>query len=141
MRYLSKNRRRANFHCIEMELRYYQTLKKQIEDFRSDIIEGTQHSDVSVHTGPGNTVLSKVMRLTASPMMLETERRVQAIEWALDQTKTADPERVKLVELKYFDNKLRDEGIADRLHISRTTFYRWRRDFVALVAERLGWEV
>ncbi len=136
-----RRRRRANFKLIEAELRYYSKLKKELADAREDIIEGTSYPDVPTHTGPGNTVLSKVLRLTTSASLLETQKRIEAVEYALCVTKRHDGARMRLVEMKYFDNKLTDAGIMQELCVGRDTFYRWRRDFVQLVAERLGWEV
>ena len=136
-----RRRRQANFKTIEAELRYYSKLKRELAEAREDIIESTAYADVPAHTGPGNTVLAKVLRLRTSAALLETERRIEAIEYALAITKKHDGARIRLVEMKYFDNKLTDAGIMQQLCIGRDTFYRWRRDFVKLVAERLGWEV
>ena len=139
---ITRERKRANFKAIEMELRYYPQLKQQLEDARADIIEATPFSDVSVETELGNSVLSKVIQLQSSAALQETSRRVRAIEYALEETANrCDTSRVRLIELKYFDNKLTNEGIMQELKIGSNSFYRWRREFVRLVAERLGWVV
>ena len=138
---VSQRRRRANFKSIEEELRYYHQLQQDLAQYKADIIDATDYAEVPAHTGPGNTVLAKVLRLRSSAAILETERRICAIEYAIQTTRQHDPDRLRLIELKYFDHRLTDEGIMEQLHVSRDTFYRWRRDFVRLVAERLGWEV
>jgi len=138
---VERKRKRANFQMIEWELRYYQKLRAQLADGREEIVHATVTPDVPVQTGTGDMVLSKVLRLTSTAKLQEAERRIEAIEYALAMTRRQDPARVELVKKKYFENKLTDEGIMEALHISRDTFYRWRRDFVSLVAERLGLEV
>lgn len=138
---VSQARKRANFKAIEAELRYYNKLRQELRAAKDDIIESTPQQEVAAFTGPGNPVLSKVLRLSTSAAILETERRLEAIEYALAMTKRLDNCRARLVQLKYFDNKLTDIGIMEELCISYRTFHRWRRDFVTLVAERLGWEV
>ena len=139
---IARQRRRANFKAIEMELRFYNQLKQQLAVAREDIIESTSFADVPAHTGPGNTVLSKVLQLSSCAALIETERRIKAIDAALEETANrGEPNRIRLIQMKYFDNKLRDEGIIDELHISKRTLHRWKRDFVLLVAERLGWLV
>lgn len=138
---ISRQRRRANFKAIEMELRYYHQLKQQLAEAREDIIESTARAEVPADTGPGNTVLSKVLQLVSSNTMRETERRLKAIEAAIEHTRRLDDCRLQLIEMKYFDNKLTNEGIMQELGVGSNTFYRWRRDFVKLVAECLGWDV
>lgn len=136
-----KQRRKAAFKLIESELRFYHQLKQKLEEEREHIIESTPFSDVPIHTGPGNPVLSKVLRLYSSAAIVETERRVRAIEHALTVTEQRDPRRIRFVELKYFENRLTDTGIMMELGISKSAFYRWRSDLVRLIAEQLGWEV
>lgn len=100
---ISRQRRRANFKAIEMELRYYHQLKQQLAEAREDIIESTACAEVPADTGPGNTVLSKVLQLVSSNTMRETERRLKAIEAAMEHTRRLDDCRLQLIEMKYFD--------------------------------------
>lgn len=133
--------KRANFRLIEKELYCYEARKRDFEQMRADIIEATYTPEVAVQTGPGDTTLSKVIKLQ-SGVLLETARRLAAIEYAIDLIKQS-PEAAKweLVRLKYFDRRYTDEGIMRELHISRDTFYRWRREFIEIIADRLGWEI
>jgi len=75
----------------------------------------------------------------------EMSRRVEAIDYMLSLLRSSqDPEapaKLRLVEEKYFKRRLTDEGIWNELHISMKTFYRWRREVIEIIAERLGWVV
>lgn len=138
---ITKQRRKATFKLIETELRFYHQMKQKLAEEREHIIESTPTSDVPTKTGPGNPVLSKVLQLYSSAAIVETERRVRAIEHALSVTEQCDPIRIQFVELKYFENRLTDTGIMMELGIGKSTFYRWRSDLVRLIAEQLGWDV
>jgi RinA family phage transcriptional activator len=52
-----------------------------------------------------------------------------------------EPGRYDLIRLAYWDRRFTVKGICDQLSISERTYYRWRREALQLVAERLGWEV
>lgn len=75
----------------------------------------------------------------------EMARRVEAIEYMLSLLRSSQdpdaPAKLRLVEEKYFKRRLTDEGIWNELHISMKTFYRWRREVIEIIAERLGWVV
>ena len=47
-------------------------------------------------------------------------------------------EKYKLVELKYWDCRLSNRGIAEALHVSDATYYRWRNEIVKAVVVELG---
>lgn len=133
--------RRANFRLIEKELYNYEARKRDYERMRSNIIESTYRPEVSVQSGLGDTTALKVVRLQ-SGVMLETARRLAAIEYAIGVIRnTKEPAVWDLVRMKYFEQRLTDEQIMRILHISRDTFYRWRREFIRLIADRLGWEI
>jgi RinA family phage transcriptional activator len=133
--------RRANFRLIERELYHFLATKADYEHARGDILRGTVAPHEPVQTGPSDTTANKASQLM-SRAMLETERRINAIEWAMERIKsTQEAARWRLVKLKYFEGRLTNEGIMQELSIARATFYRWRDDFIRLIADRLGWEV
>lgn len=45
-----------------------------------------------------------------------------------------------MIQLKYIEQRLTDQGIQEELGISEGTYRRWRNEFIGLIAERLGWE-
>jgi RinA family phage transcriptional activator len=133
--------KRANFKLIEKELYHYLARKAELEHERNNILNGTAFPEVCIQSGPGNSTQSKAMQLQ-SGVLMETARRLAAIEYGIQRLRTSpEPMRWELVKKKYFENRLTHEGIMAELCIGHDTFYRWRREFVELVAERLGWEV
>lgn len=135
-------RKKATFELIEREVESYHELKMWLDEEKMAIIESSPSSEVAVQSGPSNPTASKTIKLRSSKTILEIERRVDAIEYALGVVKrSGEANWMRLIQLKYWDNRLTNAGITAELHISRATFHRWRRKFVELVAEYLGWEV
>ena len=133
--------KRANYRLIEEEIRCYQETKKMLEELRDDVIEGTNKVD-----GPraewqvGDPTGSKAIKLTAIALS-EAGKRVAAIERSFEQIKRGDPRRSQSLEMKYFGGYYTDRGIARELGIAESTVRRWRKEFVGLIAEKLGWIV
>lgn len=72
-------------------------------------------------------------------VLQETARRLDAVEYMLRRLEQdSEPAKKRLVELRYFEGRLTDEAIRQELGISESTFRRWRREAVEIVAERLG---
>jgi RinA family phage transcriptional activator len=136
-----KDLKRANFRLIEKELYHYKLRKKELLIMKADIIDGGGQPEVPVYSGPGDPTGRKAIKLS-SGVIREIEKRLSAIEWALGVVeRTQEPAKLKLIQLKYFERRLTDRGIQEKLGISKRTFYRWRKEFVLLIADRLGWEV
>lgn len=135
-----KNLQRAYFKCIEAELFRYQATKQELHDLRMAIIESGGQPELPVYTGPGDTTGKKAVKLVTSVGIYEMERRVKAIEKALKEAERLEPGRMELVRLKYFDKKLTNYGIIKELNISEATFYRWRRELIYSIADKLGWD-
>ena len=134
--------KRANFRLIEKELYHYKTRKAELVEMKADIIDGGGQPEVPAYSGPGDPTGRKVVKLCTSGVILEIEKRVNAIDWALGVVeRTQEPARLKLIQMKYFEQRLTDRGIQEELGISERTFRRWRREFIELIAERLGWEI
>ncbi|HZK23152.1 MAG TPA: hypothetical protein VFC62_03510, partial [Atopostipes sp.] len=137
-----KRRRKAMYDLIEAEIRNYHETKRELEQLKSEIIESTPVSDVPAYTGPGDPTAQKAIKLRTSRVIMEVEKRVNAVGYALETYKHhEDPARYKFIKLWYFDNRFTPEGVIQQVCISRRTFYNWRDEFVGLVAERLGWEL
>lgn len=139
---MNKDIKRANFRLIEKELYHYKIRKSELEEMKAAIIESGGQPEIPIDTGPGDPTYAKVAKLQSSGVILETERRIKAIEWALGVVeRTQDSARLKLIQMKYFEQRFTDRGTQEELGISERTFYRWRREFIALIADRLGWEI
>jgi hypothetical protein len=133
--------KRANFRLIEKEVYHYVARCKQVAQWRTNIIYATNIPDVAVQSDPGDTTANKAIKLQ-SGVMAEIIRRLEAIEWACNVYKQhPESARWELVKLKYFEGRLTNDGIMQELSIGHDTFYRWRNEFIQLIADRLGWEV
>ena len=136
------NIKRANFKMIEAELYCYEESKRQLEFLREDIIESTPSHEINVKTGPGDPTQTKVIKLVNSREIIEMERRLKAIDKAIEILKTSnEPRKYELLRMKYFERRYTDVGICMELGISERTFYRWRREIIELIANFLGCRV
>lgn len=139
---MNRDVRRANQNLIEREIRNYYESKDQLDALKLEIIESSPQADVPAYTGPSDPVYKKVVQLRTCKVILEVERRLLAIEYAIKTFESlGDPTRVRAIEMHYFENRFTPAGIQQELNVSQATFYRWRREFIELIAERLGWEV
>lgn len=131
---------KANFRMIEAELYGYHESKKELELMEEEILESTPDKEVAVQNGLGDSTAVKAIKLASSRDLLEVRRRINAIEktlFVLQQNET----KLRLLQMKYFERRYTDQGIMAELHIGHNTFYRWRREIVALVGSYLGWRV
>ena len=136
------NIKRANFKMIEAELYCYHESKKQLELLREEIIESTPSQEISVKSSPGDPTQTKAIKLVNNREIIEMERRLKAIDKAIEILKTNNESRkYELLKMKYFERRYTDVGICMELGISERTFYRWRREVIELIANFLGCRV
>jgi RinA family phage transcriptional activator len=136
--------RNATLRLIEAEIRnYHQTIETLREIEESIALPGQgEFGNGTRSTEPGDPTPSRAYRMMTSAQLLEIRRRVDAIEYMLRVVKASpDPGRYGLIKLAYWDGRYTVRGICDQLSISERTYYRWRREALQLVAERLGWEI
>ena len=136
--------RNATLRLIEAEIRnYHQTVETLREIEESIALPGQgEFGDGTRSTEPGDPTPSRAYRMMTSAQLLEIRRRVDAIEYMLRVVKSSpDPGRYGLIKLAYWDGRYTVRGICDQLSISERTYYRWRREALQLVAEKLGWEI
>jgi len=128
------------FKYIEHELYNYSETKKELDNYKDDIIEGTVRPEVSVSGGRiGDSTGNKAIKLTTSKFILKGEKTVRAIDKSL---KVLTSDHRKLFKLRYNDCRSWQEVIAE-MYISERTFYNLRRELVAMVGQELGlinWE-
>lgn len=140
---MRKRIEKSNFKTIEAELYCYHETKKYLEELREEILESsaTQEIGVAVQSGTtGDTTGNKAIKLASSREILEVDRRMRSIEKVLNLLKN-DEKKTRLVEMKYFERRYTDIGIALKLGISERTFYNWRREIIKLIGEQLGWKL
>lgn len=136
--------RNASLRLIEAEIRnYHQTLKGLRELEESIALPGQgEFGNGTRSTEPGDPTPARAYKMMTSAQLLEIRRRVDAIEYMLRVVQASpEPGRYDLIRLAYWDGRYTVMGICDKLNIGKTTYYRWRREALQLVAERLGWEI
>lgn len=133
---------KSNIKMIEAELYCYYESKKQLELLREEIIESTPSQEISVKSSPGDPTQTKAIKLVNNREIIEMERRLKAIDKAIEILKTNNESRkYELLKMKYFERRYTDVGICMELGISERTFYRWRREIIELIANFLGCRV
>ena len=136
--------RNASLRLIEAEIRnYHQTLKGLRELEESIALPGQgEFGNGTRSTEPGDPTPARAYKMMTSAQLLEIRRRVDAIEYMLRVVQASpEPGSYDLIWLAYWDRRYTVMGICDKLNIGKTTYYRWRREALQLVAERLGWEI
>lgn len=129
--------KKSVFRYIEAELYDYHETLKEIDLLREEILEGSSRVKVSGGKSPSKSdpTASKVSRLLMDRRLQRLEEVATAIGKVFEQLPR---EKQKLVELKYWDGRYSNAGVAHELHIGEMTFYRWRRQIIQAVARELG---
>lgn len=102
---------KANIRLIEVELYNYKQTKRELE---------------------------KIKNSASCASIFEIERRTNAIEYALKVFEN-QPEKLRFIEAKYFERHLTDAGVMQALSIEQATFYRWKKEVIQIIADRLGY--
>lgn len=123
------------FKYIEHEMYCYDEIKKELELYREQIIEGENKPEVSVSGGTtGDQTANKAIKLVSSKFVLQSEKVIQAIEKTLGILGDAYKE---LFEYKYQKGLPWQEVMAE-MCISERTYFRMRRNLVTMVGQQLG---
>jgi len=146
MTWVNKNICKLHLKLIESELTSYPETIKKLRELEEEIASpsGVQDSVVSVRKeGHGDPTFSKAFRMMTSLELLEMRKRIEAIQYMERILQlSSDPARYKMIELAYWSkDKHSVVSICQKLHISQSTYFVWRKQALALVAERLGWVI
>lgn len=134
--------RNASLRLIEAEIRNYHQTLKDLRELEESIADPGTREEPVVNSGPGDPTPARAIRMMTSTQLMEIRRRVSAIEHMLEILKASpEPGRYELIRLAYWDGRYTVKGICDQLRVSERTYYRWRREALQVVAERLGWEI
>ena len=135
----NKRYERQVLRFVENELYAYPWMEQELQELRADIIEaGYRTTTVPVNNKtitPGDPTLEKTIKLITSKRLKRLTESYEAISRVLGRL---DEEQRKFVQLKYWDRKLTDYGICQRLYISRRTLYNWRYRILRSIAEEMG---
>lgn len=130
---------KATENFIIAELKAYHWTVATLEAQRMELIEaGPGPSDGMPHgTQTSDPTASKAIQLLTSKVMLCAERRVAAIDRVLGRHRD-DETLMALVDLSFLSRTHTPTGVCLELHISRRSYYRRRRAFLAEIADELG---
>ncbi len=122
------------FRYIEHELYSYAQTKKDLEQYREQILDSSPTCEVAVLNGLGSITESKAIKLTSSAFVIQAERVIGAVDKSLA---ILGEKHEELFKLKYLWNKRWQEITID-MDISDRTYYRLRRELVLMVGQKLG---
>jgi RinA family phage transcriptional activator len=131
--------RREIRQYVESELRYYHETKQEFEMLREDIIR-TGGDSTQERIGGFTCMVTKptedaAIQLVTSKRLRHMETVLMAIERTLSRL---NEHELRLVELMYWDNRYRPEGVAQQLNCDKRTVYRWRDRICKAVACEMG---
>lgn len=124
---------RKTYKKIEWYLYNYHSLRKELAEERSNIIEagrnelGEWGGGISYHSDP---TAIRAIKLT-KPELVEKEKWLKVVEGTMQRFRGTGKGR--LLQKKYFE-QLGEIQICKELHIERTTYFRWREELVIYTA-------
>ena len=129
---------------LEWEIRFYHDTLKELAEEKESIILATKEFDPDMPRGSGvsDDTYNRAQRLLNSTEVREMEKKIKAIDRARDEWISKEPVvRMEFIRLKFWDNTLTNQGIAQRLNVSEQSIYFWRKNFLTLVGKYLGWRL
>lgn len=136
--------KRTTFKHIESEIYSYHDYKKRIKEVRDEIINGKRDYDENVGQG-ANSVREPGRPTEKMAIMLVTDKKLQHYENVISAVDRAfsllNEDQQKVISVRYWgDRHLNWEGVAMKCNVHRNTALKYRKQFVNLVANFLGWE-
>lgn len=131
--------RAGTFNYLEDELMHYHDTMREIERMRLDILHQGSTSDGG---GRGSAISDPTSRIAielTSNLKLDRMERITNIIHAV--VNRLQPEKRKLIQIMYWDRPriLTWQGAAIKLHITKRTAFRWRKEILKAIAERGGY--
>ena len=136
LRYTSLEK--GNFKLIEFELQHYHQTKKNYADYEDEIINSSSIASEIRGTQISKPTEQKAIKLVSSLHLAEMKKRIDAIEYVMG---ILPESKLGLLQEKYFNKRLTDYGIMQKFNIEQATFYRYRREIIQLIADRMGWRI
>lgn len=129
----------ATIRYLENELYHYKDNKKELALMHEEIEEASPSPPDGMPRGnmTSNPTESKAIRLMSSRTIIFLERRLNAIERVINRYKD-NADMINLIRLAYLERTHTPFGVMAELHISQTTFYRWRREIMEDLGNELG---
>lgn len=133
---------KQNFKLIETELRNYRNSIRDLREIEDSILYAGGNGNEIRGSGTSDPTSSKAIKLVSNVYLRELQRRIEAIQYGIDVFKaTGNEKKYEFIKLKYFEGRLNNYGIMVQLDLDAGMLYRWRKELVELIANRLGWKV
>lgn len=125
---------------VASKIRYYPEDKKQLAELKIDMIPSPTPKYERKESNGGSNPEQRptediTFRITSNSYIARLEFEVKAIESVLN---VCSKEDIELIRLTYWNGELTPEGIALKLNIERSTYYRRLNDLLVAFAERMG---
>lgn len=124
---------RKTYKKIEWYLYHYRELKKEIEERKQDVILAADYSysaGAVQSSGTGDRTGNAVLKMEE---LKKQEAWCEVVERTI--SKYEGSELGQVLCLVYLQ-KRRPGEICDKLHIDRSTFYKWRKEIITYAAMR-----
>lgn len=144
---MSRKSNKAYYHfkLIEDELFQYQSTLKRFQFLRDEILQGSAAQSEAIGASRGIDVSKpterKAIQLVSSPELLEVHHRLEAIKRAIDIIYSLPEQKKKELFELFFIKRKSETYIIDTINVRRSTFYKWKREIIFLVARELGWSI
>lgn len=131
--------KKATFRYIESELYYYKDTLKEIKNLREEIINSSD-DDENVGGGKSNLPQSQTEQIATELLTHRTLQNLVRVTDAITSTyESVGDEHRTIIDLKYFKHpSLYWDDVAYQLSMHRNTVFKYRREFILLVANKLG---
>lgn len=130
---------------LETEVKLYHETVRRLKEGKEDIIYERKSEPDSINIkspGVGDPTSKKAMAIYNSHEIANMGKTVRAIERAKDEFCQKEPGlRMRYIDLRFWDGKLTNAGIAAELKMGESTVRTWRGKFLELVAMYLGWRL
>lgn len=116
----------------------YHENKRQLEEYRRDVIESKDYTIDGQPRGTDmtDTTQAKAIKLQSSPWLIQTERTTRAIEKTLA---SVDESHRTAIKLMLWDKTHTACGAGMVVGASERTVYRWIKYIVIAIAKDLGY--
>src|SRR5690625_281929 len=131
--------KKATFKYIESELYSYRETLKEINKLREQIINRAD-DDENIGGGKSNIPQSPTEQIATELVTHRTLQNLVKITDAISSTyESVEDEHRSVIDLKYFKHpNLYWDDVAYQLSMHRNTVFKYRREFIILVANKLG---
>lgn len=125
------------YRYIEYEMYHYIEYKKEIQNMREEILEGspTPADGQPRGTSTGNPTENKALKLSMSVGYAAMEKTINAIDNALEML---TERHRKIFEMIYIKKRKDRYSMSDDLYISYDTLNRNKNELVEMVGRELG---